>query len=331
MTDDQRWFYIPVTRWIIFLHQKCSTCGCTNGMMIPIISKPDDWEKYNALGVTQYGQMTAGSFMYIGPQGIVHGTNITVLNAARKIDNNAKDCSGKVFVTAGLGGMSGAQPKATVIAKGICVVAEVNEKAIHTRHSQGWVDEVFSDLNALIPRLETARKNKEAVSLAYHGNVVDLLEKLAEENIKIEIGSDQTSLHNPFAGGYYPVGLSFEESNKMMAENAPLFKEKVYESLRRHVNAIKKLTSNGMYFFDYGNAFLLESSRAGADILNSDGTFIYKSYVQDILGPMCFDYGFGPFRWVCASNDENDLRKTDNIAAKVWKKYILLLRRNKYI
>ena len=298
-------------------HKNAPRVVVTNGMMIPNYSKPDDWEKFNALGVTQYGQMTAGSFMYIGPQGIVHGTNITVLNAARKIDNTAEDCSGKVFVTAGLGGMSGAQPKATVIAKGICVVAEVNEKALQTRHSQGWVDEVFSDLNTLISRMEIARKNKEAVSLAFHGNVVDLLEKLVAENIKIEIGSDQTSLHNPFAGGYYPVGLSFEESNKMMAENAPLFKEKVYESLRRHANAIKKLTANGMYFFDYGNAFLLEASRAGADILNADGTFIYKSYVQDILGPMCFDYGFGPFRWVCASNDENDLRKTDNIAAKV--------------
>ena len=298
-------------------HKNAPRVVVTNGMMIPNYSKPDDWEKFNALGVTQYGQMTAGSFMYIGPQGIVHGTNITVLNAARKIDNTAKDCSGKVFVTAGLGGMSGAQPKATVIAKGICVVAEVNEKALQTRHSQGWVDEVFSDLNTLISRMEIARKNKEAVSLAFHGNVVDLLEKLVAENIKIEIGSDQTSLHNPFAGGYYPVGLSFEESNKMMAENAPLFKEKVYESLRRHANAIKKLTANGMYFFDYGNAFLLEASRAGADILNADGTFIYKSYVQDILGPMCFDYGFGPFRWVCASNEENDLRKTDNIAAKV--------------
>ena len=298
-------------------HKNAPRVVVTNGMMIPNYSKPDDWEKFNALGVTQYGQMTAGSFMYIGPQGIVHGTNITVLNAARKIDNTAKDCSGKVFVTAGLGGMSGAQPKATVIAKGICVVAEVNEKALQTRHSQGWVDEVFSDLNTLISRMEIARKNKEAVSLAYHGNVVDLLEKLVADNIKIEIGSDQTSLHNPFAGGYYPVGLSFEESNKMMAENAPLFKEKVYESLRRHANAIKKLTANGMYFFDYGNAFLLEASRAGADILNADGTFIYKSYVQDILGPMCFDYGFGPFRWVCASNEENDLRTTDNIAAKV--------------
>ncbi len=298
-------------------HKNAPRVVVTNGMMIPNYSKPDDWEKFNALGVTQYGQMTAGSFMYIGPQGIVHGTNITVLNAARKIDNTAEDCSGKVFVTAGLGGMSGAQPKATVIAKGICVVAEVNEKALQTRHSQGWVDEVFSDLNTLISRMEIARKNKEAVSLAFHGNVVDLLEKLVAENIKIEIGSDQTSLHNPFAGGYYPVGLSFEESNKMMAENAPLFKEKVYESLRRHANAIKKLTANGMYFFDYGNAFLLEASRAGADILNADGTFIYKSYVQDILGPMCFDYGFGPFRWVCASNEENDLRTTDNIAAKV--------------
>ncbi len=318
MTDEQTLvLYSGHPMGLFPSHKNAPRVVVTNGMMIPNYSKPDDWEKYNALGVTQYGQMTAGSFMYIGPQGIVHGTNITVLNAARKIDNKAEDCSGKVFVTAGLGGMSGAQPKATVIAKGICVVAEVNQKALNTRHTQGWVDEVFSDLNKLISRMEIARNNKEAVSLAYHGNVVDLLEKLVADNIKIEIGSDQTSLHNPFAGGYYPVGLSFEESNKMMAENAPLFKEKVYESLRRHTAAIKKLTANGMYFFDYGNAFLLEASRAGADILNADGTFIYKSYVQDILGPMCFDYGFGPFRWVCASNDENDLRKTDSIAAKV--------------
>lgn len=318
MTDEQTLvLYSGHPMGLFPSHKNAPRVVVTNGMMIPNYSKPDDWEKFNALGVTQYGQMTAGSFMYIGPQGIVHGTNITVLNAARKIDSTAKDCCGKVFVTAGLGGMSGAQPKATVIAKGICVVAEVNEKALNTRHKQGWVDEVFTDIDTLVFRMEVARQNKEAVSLAYHGNVVDLLEKLAADKIKIEIGSDQTSLHNPFAGGYYPVGLSFEESNKMMAENAPLFKEKVYASLRRHAAAINTLTANGMYFFDYGNAFLLEASRAGADILNSDGTFIYKSYVQDILGPMCFDYGFGPFRWVCASNEENDLRKTDIIAAKV--------------
>ena len=308
-------------------HKNAPRVVVTNGMMISNYSKPDDWEKYNALGVTQYGQMTAGSFMYIGPQGIVHGTNITVLNAARKIlaqtnnnvggDKQAKDCTGKIFVTAGLGGMSGAQPKATVIAKGICIVAEVNDAATNKRHRQGWVDEVFDDLKKLILRAEEARKNKEAVSLAYKGNVVDLLEYLAEKNIKIEIGSDQTSLHNPFAGGYYPVGFSYEESKKMMAEQPELFKEKVYASLRRHVAAINKLTSNGMYFFDYGNAFLLEASRAGADILDDKNEFIYKSYVQDILGPMCFDYGFGPFRWVCCSNDEKDLRTTDEIAAKV--------------
>ncbi|MBC8045631.1 MAG: urocanate hydratase [Fimbriimonadaceae bacterium] len=289
----------------------------TNGMMIPNYSKQDDWEKFNALGVTQYGQMTAGSFMYIGPQGIVHGTNITVLNAARKIDPKAMDCTGKIFVTAGLGGMSGAQAKATVIAKGICVVAEINPDATNKRHEQGWVDEVFDDLSSLITRIEVARKNKEAVSLAYQGNVVDLLEKLAVENISIDMGSDQTSLHNPFSGGYYPVGLSFEESKKMMRDEPVLFKEKVYASLRKHAAAINKLTAKGMYFFDYGNAFLLEASRAGADILNEKGEFIYSSYVQDILGPMCFDYGFGPFRWVCCSNDEKDLRLTDEIAAKV--------------
>ena len=255
--------------------------------------------------------------MYIGPQGIVHGTNITVLNAARKIDTHAQDCAGKVFVTAGLGGMSGAQPKATVIAKGVCVVAEVNPEATTKRHAQGWVDEVFTDLDTLISRMQEARKNKEAVSLAYQGNVVDLWEKLANDNIQIEIGSDQTSLHNPFAGGYYPAGLSFEESKRMMAEEPELYKQKVYESLRRHVAAINKLTAQGMYFFDYGNAFLLEASRAGADIMLPNGDFKYKSYVQDILGPMCFDYGFGPFRWVCCSNDENDLRLTDMIAAEV--------------
>ena len=293
----------------------------TNGMMIPNYSKPDDWEKFNALGVTQYGQMTAGSYMYIGPQGIVHGTNITVLNAARMMDKNASDCRGKIFVTAGLGGMSGAQPKATVIAGGVCVVAEVNPKATHTRHSQGWVDEVFDDLDALIPRMLQARENKEAVSIAYQGNVVDLWERLAKDDIRIELGSDQTSLHNPFAGGYYPAGLSFEEANRMMADDPEAYKEKVYASLRRHVAAVNQLVEKGMYFFDYGNAFLLESSRAGADILKEDGLFRYPSYVQDIMGPMCFDYGFGPFRWVCASNDPKDLETTDRIAAEVLEAY----------
>ena len=320
MTDEQTLvLYSGHPMGLFPSHKKAPRVVVTNGLMIPNYSKPDDWEKFNALGVTQYGQMTAGSFMYIGPQGIVHGTNITVLNAARKIDKHAIDCSGKIFVTAGLGGMSGAQPKAAVIAKGVCVVAEVNPEATNKRHAQGWVDEVYDDLDTLIKRMEVARNNKEAVSIAYQGNVVDLWEKLAAENITIEIGSDQTSLHNPFAGGYYPAGLSFEESKKMMAEQPELFKEKVYESLRRHVVAINKLTANGMYFFDYGNAFLLESSRAGANILDDKKEFVYKSYVQDILGPMCFDFGFGPFRWVCSSNDENDLRKTDAIAATVLK------------
>ena len=320
MTDEQTLvLYSGHPMGLFPSHKKAPRVVVTNGMMIPNYSKPDDWEKFNALGVTQYGQMTAGSFMYIGPQGIVHGTNITVLNAARKIDKHAIDCSGKIFVTAGLGGMSGAQPKAAVIAKGVCVVAEVNPEATNKRHAQGWVDEVYDDLDTLIKRMEVARNTKEAVSIAYQGNVVDLWEKLAAENITIEIGSDQTSLHNPFAGGYYPAGLSFEESKKMMAEQPELFKEKVYESLRRHVVAINKLTANGMYFFDYGNAFLLESSRAGANILDDKKEFVYKSYVQDILGPMCFDFGFGPFRWVCSSNDENDLRKTDAIAATVLK------------
>lgn len=318
MTDEQTLvLYSGHPMGLFPSHKNAPRVVVTNGMMIPNYSKPDDWEKFNALGVTQYGQMTAGSFMYIGPQGIVHGTNITVLNAARKIDTHAQDCAGKVFVTAGLGGMSGAQPKATVIAKGVCVVAEVNPEATTKRHAQGWVDEVFTDLDTLISRMQEARKNKEAVSLAYQGNVVDLWEKLANDNIQIEIGSDQTSLHNPFAGGYYPAGLSFEESKRMMAEEPELYKQKVYESLRRHVAAINKLTAQGMYFFDYGNAFLLEASRAGADILLPNGDFKYKSYVQDILGPMCFDYGFGPFRWVCCSNDENDLRLTDMIAAEV--------------
>ena len=290
----------------------------TNGMVIPNYSKPDDWERFNALGVSQYGQMTAGSFMYIGPQGIVHGTTITVLNAGRKISKHGEGLAGKLFITAGLGGMSGAQPKAGDIAGCISVVAEVNPKATHTRYSQGWVDEVIDDLDRLVERVREAREKKEVVSIAYQGNVVDLWERFAEGDIPVELGSDQTSLHNPWAGGYYPVGQSFEESERMMAEEPELFKQKVQESLRRHVAAINKCVERfGTYFFDYGNAFLLESSRAGADILKPNGDFKYPSYVQDIMGPMCFDYGFGPFRWVCSSGDPKDLAKTDEIAARV--------------
>lgn len=296
-------------------HKDAPRVVVTNGMMIPNYSKPDDWEKFNALGVTQYGQMTAGSYMYIGPQGIVHGTTITVLNAGRKICNDG--LGGKLFITAGLGGMSGAQPKAGNIAGCVSITAEINPKATHTRHSQGWVDEVYDDLQELWVRVEKARKNKEVVSFAYQGNVVDLWEYAAENNINVELGSDQTSLHNPWAGGYYPVGVSFEESNRMMAEEPEKFKEKVRESLRRHIKAINTLTSKGMYFFDYGNAFLLESSRAGADVLNEKGEFRYPSYVQDIMGPMCFDYGFGPFRWVCTSGKSEDLDMSDNIAMQV--------------
>ena len=292
----------------------------TNGMMIPNYSKPDDWEKFNALGVTQYGQMTAGSFMYIGPQGIVHGTTITVINAARKIDKNAKDLSGKIFVTSGLGGMSGAQPKAAVIAKGVCIVAEINSKATKKRHEQGWVDLVFSDLDKLIDRALLAKDNCEAISIAYDGHIVDLWEKLVERDIKIEIGSDQTSLHNPWAGGYYPQGLSYEQSNKLMVEDPKAFKKEIQKTLKRHVKAINSMSKKGMYFFDYGNAFLLESSRAGANILKDNGDFIYNSYVQDIMGPMCFDYGFGPFRWVCSSNLKEDLKITDKIATDVLEK-----------
>ncbi len=292
----------------------------TNGMMIPNYSTQDDWEKFNAMGVTQFGQMTAGSFMYIGPQGIVHGTNITVLNAARKIDPKSKNLKGKIFLTAGLGGMSGAQPKAAVIAKGICLVAEINPAAIKKRKKQGWVDEVYKDLDLVLERTLQAKTKKEAVSIAYEGNIVDLLEKIITKNINIEIGSDQTSLHNPFAGGYYPVGLTFEESNKMMSNNPEKFKKKVQESLIRQTNAINELTKKGMYFFDYGNAFLLEASRAGADILKKNGEFKYPSYVQDIMGPMCFDYGFGPFRWVCCSNNKKDLEESDKIATKVLEK-----------
>jgi urocanate hydratase len=293
----------------------------TNGMMIPNYSHPDDWEKYNALGVTQYGQMTAGSFMYIGPQGIVHGTTITVLNAARKFTGtNSDNLKGKVFVTAGLGGMSGAQPKAAKIAGGIGVVAEINAKATYKRHEQAWVDEVFEDLNKLVERIDLARLNQEAVSLAYQGNIVDLWEYFVKHDVKVELGSDQTSLHNPYSGGYYPVGLNVDEANELIANNPELFKLKIKETLVRHVNAINAMTKKGMYFFDYGNAFLLEASRAGADILKTNGDFKYPSYVQDILGPMCFDYGFGPFRWVCTSGSEKDLEITDAIALDEMKK-----------
>jgi len=287
----------------------------TNGMVIPNYSSRDDYERMNALGVSQYGQMTAGSYMYIGPQGIVHGTTITVMNAARL--KSAKNKGIKVFVTSGLGGMSGAQPKAAVIAGMICVVAEINPKVVQIRHKQGWVDEIFTDLDILVNRIKSAKNKNEPVSLAYQGNIVDLWEKLAESEIEIDLGSDQTSLHNPFAGGYYPADLTFEESNKMMAENPPLFKEKVYESLRKQVVAINKLAKNGMYFWDYGNAFLLESGRAGAEVFNNDGSFRYPSYVQDIMGPLFFDYGFGPFRWVCTSGKPSDLETTDQIAANV--------------
>jgi urocanate hydratase len=290
----------------------------TNGMVIPNYSKPDDWEKMNALGVSQYGQMTAGSYMYIGPQGIVHGTTITVLNAFRKIN---KEPAGNLFVTAGLGGMSGAQPKAGNIAGCITVCAEVNPKITQVRLEQGWIDEKIKDVAALVARVKLAKEHKEIVSLAYLGNIVDVWEKFDEENVHIDLGSDQTSLHNPWAGGYYPTGISFEEANTMMAENPKEFKVKVQETLRRHATAINKHTAKGTYFFDYGNAFLLEASRAGADVMAENNIdFKYNSYVQDIMGPMCFDYGFGPFRWVCASGKPKDLAKTDKIACKVLEK-----------
>ena len=295
-------------------HKDAPRVIVTNGMMIPNYSKPDDWERFNAMGVTQYGQMTAGSYMYIGPQGIVHGTTITVLNASRKQGGTP---AGKLFITAGLGGMSGAQPKAGNIAGVVSITAEINPSATDKRHSQGWVDEVYSDLDELFAKVNEARKNQIARSFAYQGNVVDLWEYAAEHDIQVDLGSDQTSLHNPFAGGYYPVGYSFEESKQMMAEQPEKFKDAVYASLRRHVAAVNKLTAKGMYFFDYGNAFLLESSRAGADILNADGKFRYPSYVQDIMGPMYFDYGFGPFRWVCTSGKEEDLAVTDEIACNI--------------
>jgi urocanate hydratase len=298
-------------------HRDAPRVVVTNGMVIPNYSRPDDWEKFNALGVSQYGQMTAGSYMYIGPQGIVHGTTITVLNAGRKIQTGNEGLAGKLFITSGLGGMSGAQPKAAVIAGAIGVIAEINPKAVQTRHSQGWVDEVFSGLDELINRIHKAKAGKESVSIAYQGNIVDLWERLANENLAVELGSDQTSLHNPWAGGYYPAGLGFEEAKRMMASEPEKFRQKVQESLRRQVTAINTLTARGMYFFDYGNAFLLESSRAGADIMKPDGTFRYPSYVQDIMGPMCFDFGFGPFRWVCTSGKPTDLDITDQIAMEV--------------
>jgi urocanate hydratase len=289
----------------------------TNGMVIPNYSSQDHWEKFNALGVSQYGQMTAGSYMYIGPQGIVHGTTITLLNAGRMVSRKEEEKEGRLFVSSGLGGMSGAQPKAAVIAGLVSVIAEVNPKAIKIRHSQGWVDEVYSDMSKLIARVRKAISSREIVSIAYSGNIVDIWEKFADEKIYIDLGSDQTSLHNPWSGGYYPAGLSFEESNRLMSEYPDLFREEVRKSLRRQVDAINIHTDRGTYFFDYGNAFLLEASRAGGDLLKPNGEFRYPSYVQDIMGPMCFDYGFGPFRWVCCSNDPVDLEVSDSIAIEV--------------
>ncbi len=300
-------------------HEDAPRVVVTNGMVIPNYSKPDDWERMNALGVSQYGQMTAGSFMYIGPQGIVHGTTITVMNAARKVAKQGEDpFAGKLFVTSGLGGMSGAQPKAANISGVVSVTAEINPKASRKRHEQGWVDEITDNLDFLAKRVSEAKKNKEVVSIAYEGNIVDVWEKFATENIQVELGSDQTSLHNPFAGGYYPAGLSFDEANQMMVKNPVKFKEEVYTSLRRQAAAINKHTARGTYFFDYGNAFLLEASRAGAEVMADDGIhFKYPSYVQDIMGPMFFDFGFGPFRWVCTSGNPKDLETTDKIACEV--------------
>ena len=319
MTDEQTLtMYSGHPMGLFPSHKEAPRVVVTNGMMVPNYSKQDDWEKFNALGVTQYGQMTAGSYMYIGPQGIVHGTTITVLNAGRKISKTGEGLAGKLFVTSGLGGMSGAQPKAGNIAGCITVCAEVNEKAVHIRHSQGWVDVVITDLNELVVRIAKAKAEKEVVSIAYFGNIVDVWEKFDEANIYVDLGSDQTSLHNPWAGGYYPVAMSYEDANNMMADQPELFKKKVQESLCRQADAINKHTVKGTYFFDYGNAFLLEASRAGADIMAENGIdFKYSSYVQDIMGPMCFDYGFGPFRWVCVSGKPDDLEKTDAIACKV--------------
>ena len=316
MTDEQTLvMYSGHPMGLFPSHKDAPRVVVTNGMMIPNYSKPDDWEKFNALGVTQYGQMTAGSYMYIGPQGIVHGTTITVLNGFRKIGKSPK---GSLFVTSGLGGMSGAQPKAGTIAGCITVCADVNPKITKIRHEQGWVNEIIEDLDQLVQRVRIAQENNEVVSIAYLGNIVDVWEKFDAENIHIDLGSDQTSLHNPWAGGYYPVGISFEDSNELMAKNPEAFKKKVQETLVRHTNAINKHTAKGTYFFDYGNAFLLEASRAGADIMADNGIdFRYPSYVQDIMGPMCFDFGFGPFRWVCASGKPEDLKKTDDIACQV--------------
>lgn len=316
MTDEQTLvMYSGHPLGLFPSHKDAPRVVVTNGMVIPNYSKPDDWEKMNALGVSQYGQMTAGSYMYIGPQGIVHGTTITVLNGFRKIKKNPE---GSLFVTSGLGGMSGAQPKAGNIAGCVTVCAEVNPKITHIRHSQGWINEVIENVNELVIRVRKAQANKEVVSIAYLGNIVDVWERFDTENIHIDLGSDQTSLHNPWAGGYYPVDLSFEESNDLMANNPELFKIKVKETLVRHAAAVNKHTAKGTYFFDYGNAFLLEASRAGADVMAIDGIhFKYPSYVQDIMGPMCFDYGFGPFRWVCASGKPEDLAKTDQIACEV--------------
>ena len=316
MTDEQTLvIYSGHPMGLFPSHKDAPRVVVTNGMMIPNYSKQDDWEKFNAMGVTQYGQMTAGSYMYIGPQGIVHGTTITIMNAARR--RGTGDVSGKIFVTSGLGGMSGAQGKASVIAGAIGVIAEINPKAVWKRKEQGWVDEVYENLDELVTRIFDARSKKETVSLAYLGNIVDLWEKLVEENVPIDMGSDQTSLHNPWSGGYYPVGLSYERSNEMMAKDPDRFKKEVQKSLIRQVNAINKMAQKGMYFWDYGNAFLLEAGRAGADIMKQDGRFIYPSYVQDIMGPLYFDYGFGPFRWVCTSANPVDLEQTDLIAAGI--------------
>lgn len=319
MTDEQTLvMYSGHPMGLFPSHKEAPRVVVTNGMMIPNYSKPDDWEKFNALGVTQYGQMTAGSYMYIGPQGIVHGTTITVLNGFRNIK---KEPLGSIFVTSGLGGMSGAQPKAGNIAGCITVCAEVNPKITRIRHEQKWIDEIIEDLDALVERVKRAKTNNEIISIAYLGNIVEVWEKFDQAGLQIDLGSDQTSLHNPWAGGYYPVGMSFEASNVMMSENPALFKEKVQESLRRHADAINKHTAKGTYFFDYGNAFLLEASRAGADVMKKDGTgFRYPSYVEDIMGPMCFDYGFGPFRWVCTSANPDDLAYTDQLATEVLEK-----------
>jgi len=304
-------------------HKDAPRLVVTNGMVIPNYSSQDHWEKFNALGVSQYGQMTAGSYMYIGPQGIVHGTTITILNACRKLEGDKGRKELKLFVSSGLGGMSGAQPKAAGIAGVISVIAEVNPKAVRTRFSQGWVDEVISDMEILISRVLEAKKENKVVSIAFNGNIVDLWEQFARNNIRVDIGSDQTSLHNPWAGGYYPAGISFEESNRIISSDPERFRELVRGSLRRQVMAINQHCERGTYFFDYGNAFLLEASRAGADILNSSGEFRYPSYVEDIMGPMCFDYGFGPFRWVCCSNDPADLQMTDRIASETIEKILI--------